>query len=193
MNKRDHDYYVYIVASRTHVLYCGVTKNIRRRVEEHREAVIPGFTEVYQCNRLVWFERYQYILHAIEREKQIKRWRREKKIWLIEETNPTWADLSEAWRKETAGPSATLRCAPVGMTRVKTAYSWGHSWRAAQSLRRWTVPTPLRHLSPCAEGIGSRMDDLLRISATDPNGTPALPLVIPTGAERPAPNVRLQP
>jgi len=109
MNKRDHNYYVYIVASRTHVLYCGVTKNIRHRVEEHREAVIPGFTQVYQCNRLVWFERYQYILHAIEREKQIKRWRREKKIWLIEETNPTWADLSEAWRKETAGPSATLR------------------------------------------------------------------------------------
>jgi putative endonuclease len=71
--------------------------------------MIPGFTETYRCNRLVWFERYQYILHAIAREKQIKRWRREKKIWLIEETNPTWADLSEDWWKNTAGPSATLR------------------------------------------------------------------------------------
>jgi putative endonuclease len=64
---------------------------------------------MYQCNRLVWFERYQYIRNAIEREKQIKRWRREKKIWLIEEMNPTWADLSEPWLKETAGPSAALR------------------------------------------------------------------------------------
>jgi putative endonuclease len=109
MSKRDHNYYVYIVASRTHVLYCGVTNNIWKRVEEHREAGISGFTEMYRCTRLVWYERYQYILHAIEREKQIKRWRREKKIWLIEETNPTWADLSEEWRKQTAGPSAPLR------------------------------------------------------------------------------------
>ena len=79
MSPREHHYYVYIVASRSHVLYCGVTNNIRHRVEEHREAAIPGFTEMYQCNRLVWFERYQYILNAIEREKQIKRWRREKR------------------------------------------------------------------------------------------------------------------
>jgi putative endonuclease len=73
-----------------------VTNDLYKRIEDHREAAIPGFTEMYQCNRLVWFERYQYILHAIEREKQIKRWRREKKIWLIEETNPTWADRSAA-------------------------------------------------------------------------------------------------
>jgi putative endonuclease len=109
MSKQDHHYYVYIVASRTHVLYCGMTDSIQRRVEEHRQAVIPGFTETYQCDRLVWFEHYQYVLNAIDREKQIKRWRRAKKIWLIEQTNPTWADLSEVWRKETAGPSTALR------------------------------------------------------------------------------------
>jgi putative endonuclease len=120
MSEREHHYYVYIVASRSHVLYCGVTNNIRHRVEEHREAAISGFTEMYQCNRLVWFERYQYIRNAIEREKQIKRWRREKKIWLIEETNPTWADLSENWREKTAGPSA-----PVGMTSCKGVYLCG--------------------------------------------------------------------
>jgi putative endonuclease len=68
MGQRDHHYYVYIVASRTHFLYCGVTNNIRHRVEEHREATVPGFTEMYQCKRLVWFERYQYIRNAIERE-----------------------------------------------------------------------------------------------------------------------------
>src|ERR1700749_4768031 len=98
MSKREHNYYVYMVASRSHVLYCGVTNKIWHRIEEHREGVVPGFTKAYRCNRFVWCERYQYVLHAIEREKQTKRWRREKKIWLIEETNPTWADLSENWR-----------------------------------------------------------------------------------------------
>jgi putative endonuclease len=109
MSKRDHHYYVYIVASRTHVLYCGLTDNLRRRMEEHREANIPGFTATYLCNRLVWFEHFQYVQNAIDREKQIKRWRRAKKIWLVEQANPTWADLSEEWRKETAGPSTALR------------------------------------------------------------------------------------
>jgi putative endonuclease len=108
MSKQNHHYYVYIVASRSHVLYCGMTDSIQRRAEEHREGRIAGFTTTYQCNRLVWFERYQYVNNAIDREKQIKRWRRAKKIWLIERTNPTWADLSEAWRKETAGPSTAL-------------------------------------------------------------------------------------
>jgi putative endonuclease len=109
MSKREHHYYVYIVASRTHVLYCGMTNSVQRRIEEHRRSSIPGFTQIYQCNRLVWFERYQYVRNALDREKQIKGWRREKKIRLIEQTNPTWADLSEAWRQGTAGPSTTLR------------------------------------------------------------------------------------
>ncbi len=111
MSKRDHHDFVYIVASRTHVLYCGMTNSIERRIEEHRQGAIPGFTEIYQCNRLVWFECYQYVRNAINREKQIKGWRRSKKIWLIEQTNPTWADLSEEWRQGTAGPShyAALR------------------------------------------------------------------------------------
>jgi putative endonuclease len=108
MSKQDHRYYVYIVASRTHVLYCGMTNDIRRRIGEHRESRIPGFTATYQCNRLVWYEHSQYVRNAIDREKQIKRWGRAKKIWLIEQMNPTWADLSEAWRKETADPSTPL-------------------------------------------------------------------------------------
>ena len=99
MSRRDHHYYVYIVASRTHVLYCGITDDVLRRVEEHHAGDIPGFTATYRCDRLVWFERFQYVTNAISREKQIKRWRREKKLWLIEQTNPTWADLSEEWRK----------------------------------------------------------------------------------------------
>jgi putative endonuclease len=108
MSKRHHHYDVYIIASRTRVLYCGVTNSVARRTDEHRAAVIPGFTADYQCHRLVWFEHYQYVHNALEREKQIKGWTRAKKIHLIEEKNPSWADLSEAWREETADPSATL-------------------------------------------------------------------------------------
>jgi putative endonuclease len=109
ISKEKYHYYVYIVASRTHVLYVGVTNNVQRRVEQHLAAEGKGFTAAYQCNRLVWFEHYQYINNAITREKQIKRWGRAKKIWLIEQTNPTWADLSEEWTKETADLSTALR------------------------------------------------------------------------------------
>jgi putative endonuclease len=108
MKKRDHHYYVYIIASRTRVLYCGVTNSVARRTQEHRESEIPGFTASYHCHRLVWFEHYQYVHNALKREKQIKGWNRAKKIQLIERTNPSWADLSEAWRTETADPSTPL-------------------------------------------------------------------------------------
>jgi putative endonuclease len=84
MSKPDHHYYVYIVASRSHTLYIGITDNIRRRVEQHRNAEIPGFNATYHCNRLVLLEAYQYVRNALAREKQLKRWRRSKKIWLIE-------------------------------------------------------------------------------------------------------------
>jgi putative endonuclease len=105
----EHHYHVYMMASRSHVLYVGVTNNVQRRTEEHREKEGPGFTGDYRCNRLVWFEHYRYIGNAISREKQIKRWGRAKKIWLIEQTNPTWADLSDAWKKDNADLSTALR------------------------------------------------------------------------------------
>jgi putative endonuclease len=109
MAKRDHHYYVYIIASRSRTLYCGITNSIGRRTEQHRESFFPGFTANYQCHRLVWFEYYRYVHNALAREKQIKGWRRAKKIELIERTNPSWADLSETWRVETADPSTPLR------------------------------------------------------------------------------------
>ena len=88
---------------------CGMTNSVARRTEQHRAAAIPGFTADYRCHRLVWFEHYQYVHNALDREKRIKRWTRAKKIHLIEEMNPSWADLSEVWREETANPSASLR------------------------------------------------------------------------------------
>lgn len=105
---RRHSYFVYLIASRTHVLYIGVTNNLKRRVWEHKTAAYPGFTAKYRCHRLVWFESYVSIDLAIQREKQLKKWSRSKKITLVERENPTWADMSEGWY-ETAGPSTALR------------------------------------------------------------------------------------
>jgi putative endonuclease len=93
----DRVYYTYIVASRSHTLYVGVTGNLCKRVFEHKWREHDGFTEKYNCDRLVWFEIYQDVQKAIAREKQLKGWRRSKKIWLIEKMNPAWVDLSREW------------------------------------------------------------------------------------------------
>ena len=112
---REHRYAVYIMTSRTHVFYVGVTNDIVRRVREHKQRIHEGFTARYNIDRLVWYEVWQSIQKAIAREKQIKPWRREKKIRLIESLNPTWQDLSEEWGKpiqppqRTADPSTSLR------------------------------------------------------------------------------------
>ena len=97
---REQRYYVYIVASKSRVLYTGVTNSIRRRVWEHKHDLFPGFSRKYRCHRLVYVEEFQYVDKAIAREKQIKGWRRQKKVALIEASNPTWEDLSESWSEE---------------------------------------------------------------------------------------------
>jgi len=90
-------YYVYILASRKHgTLYIGVTNDLVRRVYEHKKDVIRGFTSRYRVHLLVWFESYDDITNAITREKELKTWRREWKINLIETSNPNWVDLYEA-------------------------------------------------------------------------------------------------
>ena len=89
-------YCVYILASRSRNLYTGVTNNLQRRTIQHREKLVPGFTSKYNIFRLVHFEVFTDIRNAIAREKEIKGWRREKKIWLIKRHNPTWEDLAEA-------------------------------------------------------------------------------------------------
>jgi putative endonuclease len=89
-----HTYCVYILASRSRNLYTGVTGDLQRRMHEHRQGMIPGFTTRYKVFRLVHFETFDDIREAIAREKEIKGWRREKKIRLIEQHNPTWEDLA---------------------------------------------------------------------------------------------------
>ena len=90
-------YFVYIMASRTRVLYTGVTGDLLRRVAEHRSGQRDGFTARYRVSRLVYFETTENVRSAIAREKEIKRWSRAKKIKLIRSMNPRWRDLSESW------------------------------------------------------------------------------------------------
>jgi putative endonuclease len=90
-------YCAYIVASRSHTLYIGVTGDLLKRIFEHKQRAHPGFSAKYNCNRLIWFERFTGPVSAIAREKQLKGWIRVKKVALIEKTNPTWNDLSEGW------------------------------------------------------------------------------------------------
>jgi putative endonuclease len=91
---RGHSYWVYILASdRNGTLYVGVTNDLYRRVMEHREGLVPGFTKRYCVKRLVYFEEHGHVEAAIAREKSIKRWRRAWKLQLIEQANPQWRDL----------------------------------------------------------------------------------------------------
>jgi putative endonuclease len=87
-------FYVYLMASRKQgTLYLGVTNNLIRRTYEHKNKVTKGFTAQYAVDRLVWFECYDDPTNAIEREKEIKKWRRAWKVALIEAGNPDWKDL----------------------------------------------------------------------------------------------------
>jgi len=89
-------YYVYILASRSRVLYIGVTNSLERRLFEHRAKLHPSsFSATYRVNRLVYFEEFTDIRQAILREKQLKKWRRSKKVSLIERINPEWVDFFE--------------------------------------------------------------------------------------------------
>ena len=91
------EYFVYIMTNRSRTLYVGVTNNLARRVYEHKNKLVPGFTSRYNIDRLVHFESMPDVRAAIAREKQIKGWLRAKKIALVESVNRDWKDLSLAW------------------------------------------------------------------------------------------------
>lgn len=105
---RARHYYVYILASLSGTLYIGITSNLEKRMVEHKEGLVPGFTKQYSVHRLVYFESYDEVRNAIHREKQLKGWRREKKIALIQSKNPSWKDLARVWY-ENRGPSTRDR------------------------------------------------------------------------------------
>jgi putative endonuclease len=92
--KKEYNFYVYIMASDSGTLYIGLTNNIRRRLHEHKNDLIQGFSLKYKCHKLVYYENFSYVYNALEREKQLKRWNRNKKEMLIKSLNPTWRDLA---------------------------------------------------------------------------------------------------
>ena len=106
------EYYVYIMASRSGVLYIGVTSNLNQRVFKHKNETIEGFSQKYKTKKLVYFEVCTDVEAAITREKQLKGWRRSKKDALIDQMNPEWRDLSRGWDVWERDPSTTL-----GMTK----------------------------------------------------------------------------
>ena len=106
---REYRFYVYILQSSSRrALYIGMTNNLHKRVFQHKTHCFEGFTDRYNVVRLVYWESFDDVHKAIGREKQLKDWRREKKLWLISRFNPGWKDLAAEWYEsaaETQGPS----------------------------------------------------------------------------------------
>lgn len=95
--------FFYIVANWTGgVIYIGVTSDLERRLHQHKQGIIKGFSQKYKTNKLVYYEQYDDIINAITREKEIKKWRREKKDILINKVNPAWDNLSLDWYEDSS-------------------------------------------------------------------------------------------
>ena len=94
-----HNYYVYLLTNwNNKVIYVGMMNDLQRRIYEHKNKSVRGFASRYNVNKLVYFEHMTDVLQAIAREKEIKKWRREKKNRLVESMNPEWKDLSAEWQ-----------------------------------------------------------------------------------------------
>ncbi|WP_417800749.1 GIY-YIG nuclease family protein [Tenacibaculum sp.] len=98
MYKTNHQYYIYIITNKKEgVLYIGVTNNLERRIFEHKNKLVKGFSSKYNLDKLIYFEEYQFIEEAIKREKNMKKWKRAWKINLVIKENPNWEDLAKNW------------------------------------------------------------------------------------------------
>src|SRR5690349_18444044 len=143
-------YWVYIMASRSRVIYVGVTNDIIRRVDEHRRGLVPGFTSKCHVTRLVYCEPFSDVGHAIAREKEIKGWLRARKIRLIERRNPTWEDLADRCPREPLGQ----RSPPLPLSSQSAARAC-HPERARgtrASEGPACCPDPLSPSPRCGEG-----------------------------------------
>ena len=96
-NLNQKQFFVYIMASISGVIYVGMTNDLTKRIWQHKNDLIDGFTKKYRCHKLIYFEECGDVMSVIEREKEIKKWRREKKVKLIESVNKNWNDLSTNW------------------------------------------------------------------------------------------------
>src|SRR5438270_9805374 len=114
---RAYKFYVYMMQSRSRrALYIGMTNNLHRRVWQHKTQAIEGFTCEYNTERLVYYETFDDVRTTIAREKQLKKWRREKKLWLIERMNPGWKDLAADWYEAQASASGRIALCPTEET-----------------------------------------------------------------------------
>jgi putative endonuclease len=95
--KSNNQYFIYIITNKTGTLYIGLTNNIKKRIYEHKNKLIEGFTKKYNIDRLLYFETFRDMDSAIAREKTLKGWLRKKKLELIRDSNPEWKDISEKW------------------------------------------------------------------------------------------------
>ena len=102
------DYYVYILTNVSRTLYIGVTNDLQRRLYEHRVGIGSEFTRKYHVHQLIYYESTNSVWAAIEREKELKSWRRSRKIALIEQKNTDWKDLAAEWNDQDALSSVTL-------------------------------------------------------------------------------------
>jgi putative endonuclease len=109
---KDHEYFAYIVCSRSGTLYIGMTNNMCQRALQHKSGEIEGFASKYHCDRLVYYEGFDDVHKAIGREKQLKGWTRAKKIALIESKNPRWEDLAQKWGGQMAFPGESIKGRP---------------------------------------------------------------------------------
>ncbi|MEY8849134.1 GIY-YIG nuclease family protein [Psychroserpens sp. XS_ASV72] len=99
MKENGHQYYVYILSNKKNgTLYIGMTNNLERRIFEHKNKLVDGFSKKYRLNILIYYELFHQVNDAIKREKQLKNWNRQWKIDLIENTNPAWTDLASKWK-----------------------------------------------------------------------------------------------
>jgi putative endonuclease len=101
--------YVYILGSTTGTLYVGVTSDLYVRILQHKNGKFDGFSKIYGCSRLLYVEPFELMLAAIAREKQLKGWRREKKLALIRKTNPDFKDLAADWGWQMIGPHERMK------------------------------------------------------------------------------------
>lgn len=107
MARREYRFYVYIMGSLSGTLYIGMTNNLQKRVWQHKQYEIEGFTQQYEVDRLLYWESFDDVRVAINREKRLKGWLRSKKVMLIEGMNPGWCDLAKDWYGD-RGPSLPL-------------------------------------------------------------------------------------
>jgi putative endonuclease len=148
---RDCQFFAYIMAIKSRVLYTGFSNDLRARILQHKIGCFEGFTRRYRVHRLVYFESYRYVRNAIAREKEIKRWVRQRRVALIESMNPRWEDLAAQWFTQEELNREQL--APITVKFDHFAHSdVRKSNRASLPPNVWIIPRSWRLYRKCGGG-----------------------------------------